>query len=93
MEQNKLLNIRSGYIISTTNCSSLQPGYELTENARILRMPEAQLRQLVQEPYEYSTTPRADEPEWDQLVKFALRKVKCYLKLKFLNIPFLKRFH
>lgn len=38
-------------------------------------MPEVQLRQLSREPYEFSQEPRADEPEWDQLVKFALRKV------------------
>lgn len=52
-----------------------QPAYQLTENARVLRMPEIQLRQLAREPYEYSESPRADEPEWDQLVKFAMRKV------------------
>lgn len=38
-------------------------------------MPETQLRQLAHEPFEYSQTPRADEDEWDQLVKFAMRKV------------------
>lgn len=38
-------------------------------------MPETQLRQLTREPYEYSESPRADEPEWDQLVKFGMRKV------------------
>lgn len=38
-------------------------------------MPETQLRQIAREPYEYSEIPRSNEPEWDQLVKFALRKV------------------
>jgi hypothetical protein len=38
-------------------------------------MPERQLRQLVHEPYEYSSAPRSEESEWDQLVKFGMRKV------------------
>lgn len=53
-----------------------QFSYSLTENARITRVPEQQYRSLEQEPYEYSTEPRADEAEWDQLVKFGLRKVE-----------------
>lgn len=55
-----------------------QPAYFLSENAKILRMPETQLRQLAREPYEYSESPRADEPEWDQLLKFAKRKVSMF---------------
>lgn len=39
------------------------------------------MRSLEQEPFEYSTEPRADESEWDQLVKFALRKVERYVFL------------
>ncbi|KAF5296742.1 hypothetical protein FQR65_LT10178 [Abscondita terminalis] len=57
-----------------------QPVYHLTENARILRMPETQLRQLSSERFEYSDVPRADEPEWDQLVKFTMRRVEKFLK-------------
>ncbi|KAK5644809.1 hypothetical protein RI129_006109 [Pyrocoelia pectoralis] len=57
-----------------------QRSYQLTENARILRMPETQLRQLAREHYEYSELPRGDEPEWDQLVKFAMRRVEKFLK-------------
>ncbi|XP_063919305.1 uncharacterized protein LOC135134537 [Zophobas morio] len=57
-----------------------KPQYYLTENVRLLRMPERQLRQLAHEHYEYSSSPRADEPEWDQLVKFGLRKIEKFLK-------------
>ncbi|CAH0555732.1 unnamed protein product [Brassicogethes aeneus] len=57
-----------------------KPFYHLTENAKILRMPVNQLREIAQEPYEFSQSPRSDEPEWDQLVKFALRKVEKFLK-------------
>uniref|UniRef100_A0A1Y1MR37 Osiris 2 n=1 Tax=Photinus pyralis TaxID=7054 RepID=A0A1Y1MR37_PHOPY len=45
-----------------------------------MRMPETQLRQLSHERYEYSELPRGDEPEWDQLVKFAARRVEKFLK-------------
>lgn len=38
-------------------------------------MPVEQLRSIAQEPYEYSSEPRADDSEWDHLVKFAMRKV------------------
>lgn len=55
--------------------------YQLNENAKILMMPHNQLRQLAQEPYEYSESPRADEDEWDQLVKFAMRKVIILTRL------------
>lgn len=58
-----------------------QPVYQLNENAKILMMPQNQLRQLAQEPYEYSESPRADEDEWDQLVKFAMRKVIILTRL------------
>lgn len=53
-----------------------KPVYSLTDNARIVRMPGTQLRKLVKEPFEFSTEPRGDEPEWDQLLKFVLRKVR-----------------
>lgn len=53
-------------------------------------MPTSQLRQLAHEPFEYSESPRSNEPEWDQLVKFAMRKVltrlvymKHYLYIQF----------
>lgn len=48
----------------------------LSPNARIVRMPDYQLRSLEQEPYEFSGESRAADSEWDHLVKFALRKVE-----------------
>ncbi|KAF5290237.1 hypothetical protein FQA39_LY14791 [Lamprigera yunnana] len=57
-----------------------EPVYHLTENARILRLPETQLRQLASERFEYSESPRSGEPEWDQLVKFVMRRVEKFLK-------------
>lgn len=47
-----------------------------TQNARIVRMPEYQLRSLEHEPYEFSSESRSADTEWDQLVKFALRKAE-----------------
>ncbi|XP_034254958.1 uncharacterized protein LOC117653411 isoform X2 [Thrips palmi] len=54
--------------------------YDLNDNARVIRLPGVTLRSLAQEPYEYSTEARADEPEWDQFVKFLLRRVERFLK-------------
>ena len=54
--------------------------YNVNDNARVIRMPGVTLRSLAQEPYEYSTEPRAEEPEWDQFVKFLLRRVERFLK-------------
>lgn len=48
----------------------------MSDNVRISRVPEQQYRSLEREPYEYSTEPRADEDEWDQLVKFGMRKME-----------------
>ncbi|XP_049808641.1 uncharacterized protein LOC126251932 isoform X1 [Schistocerca nitens] len=64
------------------------PAYPLTENARIVRMAETHLRSLQHEPYEFSSAPRADESEWDQLVKFALRKVEKFLKSTAIEVQF-----
>ncbi|GLV32677.1 Osiris 2 [Carabus blaptoides fortunei] len=65
-----------------------KPVYDLTENARVVRMPTSQLRQLAQEPYEYSSASRADEPEWDQLVKFVMRKAEKFLKSTAIEVQF-----
>lgn len=62
--------------------------YTLTENARVVRMPVSQLRQLRQEAFEFSSTPRANEPEWDQFVKFLLRKVERFLKSTAIEVQF-----
>ncbi|CAG9860657.1 unnamed protein product [Phyllotreta striolata] len=67
---------------------NFQPEYSISETARIRRMPETQLRQLSQEQYEYSESPRADEPEWDQLIKFAKRKLEKFMKSTAFELDF-----
>lgn len=54
--------------------------YAFSDNAKIVRMPEEHVRSVYREPYEFSSTTRADEPEWDQFVKFLTRKVERFLK-------------
>ncbi|XP_044754958.1 uncharacterized protein LOC123313916 [Coccinella septempunctata] len=62
--------------------------YELSDNARVRRMPTPQLRQLSQEPFEFSEEPRAEDSEWDQLVKFASRKVEKFVMSTGLEMDF-----
>lgn len=62
--------------------------YTLTDNAKVVRMPAAQLRKLREEPFEFSSTPRAEEPEWDQFVKFLLRKVERFVKSTAIEVQF-----
>ena len=62
--------------------------YILTDNAKVIRMPAAQMRQLRQEPFEFSSTPRAEEPEWDQFVKFLMRKVERFVKSTAVEVQF-----
>lgn len=63
--------------------------YSLNDNARIVRMPEEHVRRVYQEPFEFTTTgARADEPEWDQFVKFVTRKVERFLKSAAVEVQF-----
>ncbi len=62
--------------------------YWLNDNARIVRMPEEHVRSVFQEPYEFSSTPRAEEPEWDQFVKFLMRKMERFLKSTAIEVKF-----
>ena len=62
--------------------------YILTDNAKVIRMPAAHLRQIRQEPLEFSSTARAEEPEWDQFVKFLLRKVERFVKSTAVEVQF-----
>ncbi|KAJ8969035.1 hypothetical protein NQ317_018054, partial [Molorchus minor] len=64
------------------------PSYYLSDNAKIFRLPETQLRHLAEEPFEFSSSPRSDEPEWDQLIKFAMRKVEKFLKSTSIELSF-----
>ncbi|KAL0277523.1 UNVERIFIED_CONTAM: hypothetical protein PYX00_004774 [Menopon gallinae] len=61
-------------------------GYYVTENVRVVRMPAEQLRRLVSEPYEFSTQPRAEETEWEQFVKFLMRKIERFVKSTALEV-------
>ncbi|XP_065212754.1 uncharacterized protein Osi2 [Planococcus citri] len=54
--------------------------YSLNDNARIIRMPDEHVRSVYQEPYEFTSSARSEEPEWDQFVKFLMRKVERFLK-------------
>ncbi|XP_066146169.1 uncharacterized protein Osi2 [Euwallacea fornicatus] len=65
-----------------------QPEYILTERARVLRLPEQHLRSRGQESYEYSSSPRAEDSEWDALVKFGMRKIEKFLKATAIEVDF-----
>lgn len=49
-------------------------------------MSEDHLRQLAHESYEYSSSPRLEESEWEQFVKFLLRKVERFVKSTALEV-------
>ncbi|CAO1426510.1 unnamed protein product [Diamesa hyperborea] len=54
--------------------------YPLSPHVRVVRLPETQTRSLEYEPFEYSAETRQHDSEWDQLMKFALRKAERFLK-------------
>ncbi|KAH8265380.1 hypothetical protein KR038_005415 [Drosophila bunnanda] len=54
--------------------------YRLSDFARVVRLPETQQRSLLQEPFEYSEEPRGDDDDWNQLVKYALRRAERFIK-------------
>ncbi|XP_034949936.1 uncharacterized protein Osi2 [Chelonus insularis] len=54
--------------------------YELNENVRVVRMGRDLVQEVDRQPYEYSATPRSDDSEWDQLVKFISRKAERFIK-------------
>ncbi|XP_019891879.2 uncharacterized protein LOC101899972 isoform X1 [Musca domestica] len=58
----------------------------LTEFARIVRLPETQQRSLLSEPFEYSEEPRNDDSDWDQMVKYALRRAERFIKSTALEV-------
>ncbi|KAK2579930.1 hypothetical protein KPH14_007610 [Odynerus spinipes] len=57
-----------------------QPVYNFNENVKFVRMSRQVVADVNRQPYEYSTEPRSDESEWDQLVKFASRKMEKFVK-------------
>lgn len=60
--------------------------YPLSELARIVRLPETQQRSLLQEPFEYSEDPQQADTDWDQLVKYALRRAERFIKSTALEV-------
>ncbi|XP_012255468.1 uncharacterized protein LOC105685693 [Athalia rosae] len=57
-----------------------QPEYNLNGNVRVVRMSRDIVREVSRQPYEYSSSARSDDSEWDQLVKFAARKAEKFVK-------------
>ncbi|XP_066581899.1 uncharacterized protein Osi2 [Prorops nasuta] len=57
-----------------------QAEYNLNEHVKVIRMPREVVKEVNRQPYEYSSAPRAEESEWDQLVKFAARKAEKFVK-------------
>ncbi|XP_053953210.1 uncharacterized protein LOC128860021 isoform X1 [Anastrepha ludens] len=60
--------------------------YALSDFARIIRLPETQQRSLLQEPFEYSQEPLNEDSDWDQLVKYALRRAERFVKSTALEV-------
>ncbi|XP_058118119.1 uncharacterized protein LOC131289496 [Anopheles ziemanni] len=54
--------------------------YQLTGDARIVRLPETQLRSLQQEGFEYVGESRHSDSEWELMYKYALRRVERFIK-------------
>ncbi|XP_035772577.1 uncharacterized protein LOC118456161 [Anopheles albimanus] len=57
-----------------------QDQYQLTSDARIVRLPETQLRSLQQEGYEFVGESRHSDSEWELLYKYALRRIERFVK-------------
>ncbi|XP_036323195.1 uncharacterized protein LOC118737055 isoform X2 [Rhagoletis pomonella] len=60
--------------------------YALSDFARVIRLPETQQRSLLQEPFEYSQEPLNEDTDWDQLIKYALRRAERFVKSTALEI-------
>ncbi|XP_011314606.1 uncharacterized protein [Fopius arisanus] len=66
-----------------------QPEYSFTEQVKFVRMGRDVVQEVARQPYEYSSSPRSGESDWDQLVKFAARKAERFVKTVAIevNIP------
>lgn len=51
----------------------------MSESVKILKLPESQVRSLENEPYEYVSEPKSTDSDWEELVKFMLRKAERYV--------------
>ncbi|XP_053975961.1 uncharacterized protein LOC128874869 [Hylaeus volcanicus] len=57
-----------------------QPRYDLNDYVKVVRMSRDVVKEVGRQPYEYSNEPRSSDSEWDQLVKFAMRKAEKFVK-------------
>lgn len=57
-----------------------QPRYDMNERVKVVRMSSNVVREVDRQPYEYSGEARSTDSEWDQLMKFALRKIEKFVK-------------
>lgn len=64
----------------------VRESYPLSDFARVVRTSESQQRSLFNEPFEYSSEPRDIDSEWDQLVKYALRRAERFIKTTALEV-------
>ncbi|KAI4491938.1 PREDICTED: uncharacterized protein LOC106784754 [Polistes canadensis] len=66
-----------------------QAAYALNDNVNVVRMSRQVVADVNRQPYEYSTEARSDDSEWDQLVKFASRKMEKFVKTMAIevNVP------
>lgn len=48
----------------------------MTDFARVVKVSEGEGRSLYQEPFELSDEARANDDEWTQLTKYALRRAE-----------------
>ncbi|XP_055903765.1 uncharacterized protein LOC129939683 [Eupeodes corollae] len=60
--------------------------YSLSDFARVVRTPESQQRSLFDEPFEFSSESRETDSEWDQLVKYAMRRAERFIKTTALEV-------
>nr|XP_031847322.1 uncharacterized protein LOC116433405 isoform X2 [Nomia melanderi] len=54
--------------------------YDLNDYVKVVRMSGDVVREVHRQPYEYSGEARSSDSEWDQLMKFALRKAEKFVK-------------
>ncbi|XP_065350544.1 uncharacterized protein Osi2 [Cloeon dipterum] len=55
-----------------------QERYQFGDHAKVVRMPG--WKQRVGKQYEFSSTPRSEESEWDQFTKFMMRKAEDFIR-------------
>ncbi|XP_076759222.1 DUF1676 domain-containing protein Osi2 [Xylocopa sonorina] len=54
--------------------------YDLNDYVKVVRMSRDVVQEVSRQPYEYSGEARSSDSEWDQLMKFALRKAEKFVK-------------